>query len=100
MSGYSLEDEHGIPYYTYHADRTVCDVEGCTCVLPTSAQVYAQRTADARAEWLVAYRVTFGVDFGITHKGPMPKDDARAEVDRLLGIGLKPKLLRVVEDYT
>ena len=92
MSGYSLEDEHGITYYTYHSDRTVCDVEGCTCALPTSAQVYAQRTAEGRDVWLVARAAWLSE--------PLTGAQARAKVDDLLAKGCKPKLLRVVEDYT
>lgn len=99
MTGYSLEDEHGIPYYTYHADRTVCDVEGCTCALPTSAQVYAQRTAEGRDEWYVIHGGKTGQ--GTVPMGPYGKQEAREVLTRAMASGNhRAKLLRVVEDYT
>lgn len=91
--GYTLTDEHDVPYYVYHTDREVCDEPGCVCLLPSSAQVAAQRRAKDRDVWLV----TLGV---AVIAGPVASAEARKETDRLVAKGCKPRLLKMMEDYT
>jgi hypothetical protein len=93
LSGYTLLGDDGeTPYYTYHSDRSVCDDDGCVCTLPSSAQLFAQRTADGRGDWFIVS--------GMSTIGPYTKAEARAKVADLLSNGHRPRLLRVVEDYT
>jgi hypothetical protein len=52
----------------------------------------AQANAEGRNDWfiLVGNRPV---------RGAYSEDEAKAEIDRLVGLGRKPRLLRVVEDY-
>jgi len=90
---YTLYDVDGeTPIHVFHTDREVCDDDGCVCTLPSSAQVYAMRAADGRAEWFVSGRRYID--------GPYSEAEAREKMDSLTVNGIRAKLLRVVEDYT
>lgn len=92
---YTLYAEDGeTPIHVFHTDRELCDDDGCVCMLPSSAQLYAQRTADDRDVWYVM------VHEAKAFLGPVSAEKARRGVDDALAAGHKPKLLRVVEDYT
>ena len=92
MTAYGQADLTGTEVTWFHVDRTVCDDDGCMCELPTSEQVKARKRASRRGEWFViSATVTLG---------PFTEAEAHATIDRLRVDGCKPRLLRVVEDYT
>jgi hypothetical protein len=90
---YTLYDDDGeTPIHVFHTDRTVCDDAGCVCELPSSAQIYAQRTADGRDTWRIS--------LGAWISSPLTRQEARSRIDYYVSDGAKPILLRIVEDYT
>lgn len=94
MTAYGQSDLTGTEVTWFHVDRTVCDDDGCMCELPTSEQVKARKRASRRDEWSVV------CDDRRDDTGLVSKAEARAVTDVMVAHGHKPKLLRVVEDYT
>ncbi len=94
MTAYGQADLTGTDVTWFHVDRTVCDDDGCMCELPTSEQVKARKRASRRGDWYVSVPGAHGI------QGPVSERQARSLADEVLKAGRKPKLLRVVEDYT